>query len=190
MSKLKAILSLVFLVILIIKAQSQDLIRITSPAYGATVQGNVLLNISAPNFSSVTVRSWKQGAGFGSNAVVGTVTLSNGNGSLVFPADQYPHGPITLKISGTSPNNSDNCYLQLYNNGGVVWNEGFPAPPTQASGMNLLFSDDFISISIGSDGSGARYYDHKPPHGNEDFSSLHLPALVHPTIPSFKLDRI
>jgi len=115
-----------------------------------------------------------QGSGFGSNSTIGTVALDGqGNGSIVFPADQYPHGPITLRISG-SGTNTDNCYLQLYNLGGVPWNEGLPATPPAAVGMNMVFSDDFSNpnLSIGGDGSGATYYDHKPPYGNEDFSSI------------------
>jgi uncharacterized protein YjdB len=144
------------------------IISVTSPAYCSSIQGNTTINISAPSLSSVTVNCWKQGSGFGSNYTVGTVTLNGGLGSIVFPADQYPHGPITLRISGTG----DNCYLQLYNTGGVSWNEGMPAAPPAAAGMNLAFSDDFTNLSIGGDGSGARYYDHKPPYGNEDFSSI------------------
>ena len=147
-------------------------VSVTSPAYCSNIQGNTTINISALGFTSVTVTSWHQGTGFGSNSTIGTVTLNGGNGSIVFPADQYPHGPITLKISGTNSSTTDNCYLQLYNNGGVSWNEGMPAAPSQTQGMSLAFSDDFTSMSIGGDGSGATYYDHKPPHGNEDFSSI------------------
>ncbi len=151
-----------------------DSISVTSPAYGSNVQGNTTITISAPNFTQVIVYCWKQGAGYGSNSVVDTLTLNGlGAGSFVFPADQYPHGPITLRISGTSSSNADNCYLQLYNVGGVVWNEGTPAAPAQAAGLSLLYKDDFDSaLSIGGDGSNARYYDHKPPYGNEDFSSI------------------
>jgi uncharacterized protein (TIGR02145 family) len=158
-------------------------ISVTSPAYCSTIQGNTTINISALGFSSVTVYCWQQGAGFGSNSTVGTVTLSGGNGSIVFPADQYPHGPITLRISGNNGSTTDNCYLQLYNNGGVSWNEGMPTVPPAAAGMNLAFSDDFTSMSIGSDGSGAIYYDHKPPNGSEDFSSIPFTSFSSPNNP-------
>lgn len=149
---------------------SRDFINVTSPAYCSNVNGNTTINISAPNFPSVTVYCWKQGAGFGSNSTVGTVALTNGVGSIVFPADDYPHGPITVKISGTSPSNSDNCYLQLYNEGGVSWNEGIPADPPAAAGMNLVFFDDFNSMPTIGDAPNTTYYDHKPPYGSQDFS--------------------
>ena len=66
----------------------------------------------------------------------------------------------------------DNCYLQLYNKGGVSWNEGMPKdPPPAAKGMKLVFADDFNGpLSIASDNAKATYYDHKPPNGWQDFS--------------------
>ena len=66
----------------------------------------------------------------------------------------------------------DNCYLQLYNKGGVSWNEGMPKdPPPAAKGMKLIFADDFKGpLSISSTDPKATYYDHKPPNGWQDFS--------------------
>ena len=66
----------------------------------------------------------------------------------------------------------DNCYLQLYNKGGVSWNEGMPKdPPPAARGMKLVFADDFKGpLSISSTDPKATYYDHKPPDGYQDFS--------------------
>jgi hypothetical protein len=93
-------------------------------------------------------------------------------GSFVFPADKYPHGPINVRISGVSGNIQDNCYLQLYNRGGVAWNEGLPKDPPAAEGMQLLFADDFTGpLSISGKDPKATYYDHKPPHGSQDFSA-------------------
>ena len=169
----KTVLLSLFFLSLTCKAYSTDIISVTSPAYCSDIQGNTTIYISALNFSQLTVYCWKQGDGFGTNSTVGTVTLDkNGTGSIVFPADQYPHGPVTVRISGTSRNNSDNCYLQLYNKGGVSWNESIPATPPAALGMNLVFSDDFTNLSIGDDGTNSTYYDHKPPHGWQDFSSI------------------
>jgi len=154
------------------------LIAVTSPVYCSDILGNTTVNILAPNCAEVKIYCWKQNDSFGYSSVVDTVTLdAKGIGSFVFPADEYPHGPLTLRISGqiiisglaTIP---DNCYLQLYNKGGVSWNEGMPANPSAATGMNLVFSDDFTNMSIGNDGSGKTYYDHKPPYGTEDFSSI------------------
>ena len=56
-----------------------------------------------------------------------------------------------VRISGENGSVKDNCYLQLYNKGGVSWNEGMPKdPPPAAEGMSLVFADDFngpLSIS-------------------------------------------
>jgi len=101
------------------------------------------------------------------------VTLNErGRGSVVFPAEQYPHGPVTVRISGGTGGVQDNCYLQLYNQGGVSWGEGMPGePPPAAAGMKLVFADDFDRpLSIGDDPQ-AIYYDHKPPRGSENFST-------------------
>ena len=89
----------------------------------------------APGFKKVTAKCWKQGRGFGSDSTVATVTLDGkGNGSFVFPANDYPHGPIMLRISGALGSLKDNCYLQLYNKGGVSWNEGIPGSPSGGEG--------------------------------------------------------
>ena len=91
---------------------------------------------------------------------------ANGYGTITFPANSYPHGPITITLNawdgaeGQGYTRSDNCYLQLYNNGGVSWSEGLsgvPAPP-QAAGMSLAFSDDFNSMpTISRTGAGTTY---------------------------------
>ena len=121
---------------------------------------------SRPRLQSVTVRCWKAGGVFGKDSTVATVDLdAKGNGSFVFPADAYPHGPVTLRIGGENGAVKDNCYLQLYNKGGVSWNEGIPKdPPPAAKGMSLVFADDFDGpLSISSTDPKATYYDHKPP---------------------------
>ncbi len=149
----------------------KSIIAITSPEYRAEIQGDTRVELAAPGFETVTVRSWKPGDRFGSHATVETVTLdSDGAGSFTFPADQYPNGPITLTISGDNGEFKDNCYLQLYNKGGVKWNAGLPKDPPAAKGLKLLFADDFDGpLSIGA-GPAFRYFDHKPPRGETDFS--------------------
>ena len=139
-----------------------------SPDYCSDVKGDTRVTLAAPGFKSVTVKCWKQGDGFGADSTVATVALdAKGNGSFVFPADDYPHGPITVRISGDNGSVKDNCYLQLYNKGGVSWNEGMPKdPPPAAKGMKLVFADDFNGpLSISSTDPKATYYDHKPPNG-------------------------
>ncbi len=148
-------------------------ISVVSPEYCSEVNGNAKVALSSPGFKRLTVKCWKQGGRFGKDSTVATVSLdAKGNGSFVFPADQYPHGPITLRIKGEKGSVKDTCYLQLYNKGGLSWNEGLPknAPPA-AKGMSLVFADDFNGpLSISSTDPKATYYPHKPPNGFQDFS--------------------
>ncbi len=148
-------------------------IIVTTPKYCSEISGNTTIRITAPEFKSITARCWKQGLGFGADSTVAAITLdAQGSGSFVFPADSYPHGPITIRIRGDYDGGTDNCYLQLYNRSGVSWNEGLPKdPPPPAAGMSLVFADDFRGpLSISGTNPAAVYYDHKP--GGGDFSSL------------------
>ncbi len=149
-------------------------VSVIAPDYCSDVKGDTRVTLAAPGFKSVTVKCWKQGDGFGKDATVATVDLdAKGNGSFVFPANDFPHGPITVRISGANDSVKDNCYLQLYNKGGVSWNEGIPkGPPPAAKGMKLIFADDFKGpLSISSTDPKATYYEHKPPNGWQDFSA-------------------
>lgn len=166
-------------------------IAVISPPYGSEVKGDTPIRLAAPGFQSVTVRCWKQGEGFGSDSTVATVALdAAGQGSLVFPADRYPHGPLTLRLSGQLGGVKDNCYLQLYNRGGISWNEGIPKdPPPPAQGMSLVFADDFDGpLSISSTDPKATYYDHKPPGGWQDFSTLRFTSFHQPNNPFSQVD--
>ncbi len=148
-------------------------VAVVSPEYCSDVKGDTTITLAAPGFKSVTVKCWKQGEGLGADSTVATVDLDpKGEGSFVLPADQYPHGPVTVRISGDNGTVKDNCYLQLYNKGGVSWNEGMPKePPLAAKGMSLVFADDFTGpLSMSSTDLKATYYDHKPPGGSQDFS--------------------
>ena len=153
-------------------------IAVLSPAYWGDVHGDTRVTVSAPGLTTVTAQCWQQGAGReaagpGHRATVAVVPLDGaGRGSFVFPADRFPHGPVTVQIGGRAGAATDNCYLQLYNTGGAVWNAGMPkAPPAAAAGMRLVFADDFDRpLSIGGPGTRSTYYDHKPLGG--DFSSL------------------
>lgn len=164
-------------------------ISVTSPAYCADIKGDTRVNVSAPGFARLTARSWKQGGRFGSSAPIATIKLDDkGNGSFVFPADQFPHGPVTVTISGDNGRIKDNCYLQLYNKGGVAWNTGLPKDPPAAKGLKLVYADDFDGpLSIG-DTPASRYYDHKPPHGTTDFSTLPFTSNDKPNTPFSQVD--
>ena len=166
-------------------------ISVVSPEYCSDVQGDTPVTLAAPGFKSVTVKCWKQGEGFGSDSTVATVTLdAKGNGSFIFPANGYPHGPVTVRIGGVLGAVKDNCYLQLYNKGGVSWNEGMPKdPPAAAKEMKLVFADDFSGpLSISSTDSKVTYYDHKPPSGWQDFSVHRFTSHDSPKNPFAQVD--
>lgn len=148
-------------------------VDVVSPEYCSDIQGDTKITLAAPGFKTLLARCWQAGEGFGQDAIVARVTLDGqGQGSFVFPAQNFPHGPITLRISGDNGWIKDTCYLQLYNKSGKSWKEGIPAEAPQAArGMKLLFADDFKGpLSISSTDPKATYYEHKPPHGWQDFS--------------------
>ena len=96
---------------------------------------------------------------------------AEGNGSFLFHADQFPNGPITIRIQAKdNGKKQDICELQLYNKGGIVWDQGIPkSDPPAAKGLKLAFADDFGGpLSISPDGKNARYPSHKT--GGGDFS--------------------
>ena len=166
-------------------------VSVVSPQYCSDVKGDATITLAAPGFKSLTVKCWKQGDGFGSDSTVATVALdAKGNGSFVFPADQYPHGPVTVRIHGENGDIRDNCYLQLYNKGGVSWNEGLPKdPPPPAKGMRLVFGDDFSGpLSISRTDPKATYYSHKPPNGSMDFSQHTFSDYESPKNPFAQMD--
>jgi len=169
--------------------QPREAVTVLSPANCSDISGNTQLSISAPGMTSVEVRCWKQGPGMGSDSLVGTITPDqDGNGSLMFPANDYPHGPITVRFNGENGQTRNNFYLQLYNKGGVSWNEGIPAnPPPAAAGMSLVFADDFDKpLSISGKDTRALYYDHKP--GGGDFGLFHFTSFESPNNPFKQID--
>lgn len=165
-------------------------VSVTSPAYGADINGDTPIVISAPGFRYITATCRKPGGKFGIGATVARITLDgDGKGSFVFGADDYPHGPITLTLSANAGDYKDNCYLQLYNTGGISWNEGLGADPPAAEGMTLVFADDFDGpLSISGTDPNATYYDHKPPNGWQDFSTLPFTSFEKPNNPFRQVD--
>jgi len=153
-------------------------IAVSSPPYCSDIKGNVTVNFTAPGMTHVKVLCWQQPTAdnpspWGHDAVVAPdVTLDDtGAGSFVFPADQFPNGPMTLRIYAKNDGpKQDLCELQLFNQGGVVWNQGIPkTDPPAAQGMKLIYADDFSGpLSITKDGIGAKYESHKT--GGGDFS--------------------
>lgn len=153
-------------------------IVIKSPQLRSDVKGNVKVEFQAPGMTVAKAMCWQQPTKQEPNPMGHDVQVcpeikldAAGNGSFVFPADNFPNGPITLRIlTHNDAQNRDIRELQLFNVGGVVWNQGIPkADPPAAKGMKLAFSDDFDkALSISKDGQGATYCAHKP--GGGDFS--------------------
>ena len=173
-----------------VRAQiSTELISLVAPPNGSDIAGPTSLSIAGPSLTSVQVKCWKQGGEYGSDSIVGTVILDQkGNGSLIFPAAEYPHGPLTIRFSSLSGRKPGSTYLQVYNKSGISWNEGIPASaPPAAKDLKLVFADDFTgSLSIGNDAQ-SRYYPHKP--GGGDFGQYHF-ANFHPGgIPFLQVDN-
>ncbi|HEY5583325.1 MAG TPA: glycoside hydrolase family 16 protein, partial [Ruminiclostridium sp.] len=151
---------------------------VISPTYRSTINGTVTIQFIAPRMKNVWASSWHQPDALntnplGYNSKFQRVTPdADGFGTITFPANDYPHGPVTILLSAWDsvegdPNftNSDNCYLQLYNEGGVSWKEGTASAPApaQTAGMSLVFSDDFTSMpTISRGGAGATYNSIKP----------------------------
>lgn len=125
------------------------------------------------------------------DSVIAVITPdSDGNASFVFPAENYPHGPITIRICGGEGDDRDICHLQLYNRAGKPFLQGAetaPQPPL-AEGMKLVFSDDFDSpdLSISTNDTSARYYCHKPDGG--DFSQMPFTDVEAPGNPFSQID--
>ncbi|MDA3799589.1 MAG: family 16 glycosylhydrolase [Kiritimatiellae bacterium] len=155
-------------------------IKVLEPEYRSTVSGNVKITFTAPGMEFAEARCWHQPdrnnpSEWGYDAVVMNPCSidKNKETTFVFPADKFPNGPINIRISTkNSAGKRDVCELQLYNKGGVKWNQGFPKEvPPGAKGMKLIFADDFNKMpAISRLGIGTTYMGHKPPDGSQDFS--------------------
>ena len=154
-------------------------IAVTKPAYRSTVRGSVAVEFRAPGMTVAKAVCWQQPTKerpgrWGRDVALtpGGIALGkDAKGAFTFPADEFPHGPVNVRIlAHNGKGKRDICELQLYNVGGVRWNEGIPPEaPAAAEGMKLVFADDFDGpLSIANDGRGARYNAHKPRFG--DFS--------------------
>jgi hypothetical protein len=153
-------------------------ISVSTPAYCSDVKGDVTVKFKAPGMTSARALCWQQPTAEKADAWGHDVEVASnlkfdaeGNASFVFPAEQFPNGPLIIRIQVKDDGKrQDICELQLFNQGGIVWNQGVPkTDPAAAKGMKLLFADDFDGpLSISSDGKNARYPAHKT--GGGDFS--------------------
>ena len=156
-------------------------IEVTAPRHGSDIRGDIAVVFHAPGMTRAQARCWhgptpEKPGEFGHDAVLADLALdADGAGRFVFPADEFPHGPLTIRLLAKDDGNlKDYVEIQLFNEGGVAWREGLPAdPPPAAAGMRLVFADDFDGpLSISSTGFGTRYAAHKIGGSgqNEDFS--------------------
>ena len=147
-------------------------IKVLAPRYCSNVKGSFKVVFEAKGMTQALARCWKSGGEWGSDAVLADLKLgADGLGEFTFPADEFPNGPLTIRIQAIDGmGHQDYCELQLYNLGGVKWRQGIPkADPPGAKGMKLVYSDDFDGpLSISPDGRGAKYAAHKT--GGGDFS--------------------
>ena len=147
-------------------------IKVLTPRYCSNVKGSFKVVFEAKGMTQALARCWRQGGAWGSDAVLADLKLSaDGLGEFTFPADEFPNGPLTIRIQAIDgKGHQDYCELQVYNLGGEKWKQGIPkSDPPGAKGMKLVYKDDFDGpLSISPDGRGAKYAAHKT--GGGDFS--------------------
>lgn len=173
-------------------------ISVISPECRSDVKGKVTVKFSAPGMTGAKAMLWRQPSRkdlseWGHDECLtpkkGLKIGADGTASFSFNADKFPAGPMNVRIYAYNDEGKKDFYeLQLYNTGGVKWNQGIPAgKPVGAEGLNLIFEDDFDGpLSISNDGRGARYNAHKPRFG--DFSGWQFADVDGPDNPFFQRD--
>jgi hypothetical protein len=152
---------------------------IQSPRLRSEVKGDTRVEFHAAGMTAARALCWQQPTAADPDPRGHDVNLApdlrldaEGSGSFVFPADDFPNGPLTVRLlaRNDATKKQDVRELQVFNTGGVKWNQGIPKTvPPAAAGMKLAFADDFDGpLSISNDGKGHRYMAHKP--GGGDFS--------------------
>jgi hypothetical protein len=152
-------------------------IRVLQPELRSEVRGNVTVKFQAPGMTKANALCWQQTEppnhwGQDANLTPDGIALDpQGNGSFTFHADDFPHGPVNVRIYAHNEKDRKDIFeLQLFNLGGTPWKQGIPdRDPPAAKGLELIYADDFDGpLSISNDGRDARYMAHKP--GGGDFS--------------------
>ena len=159
-------------------AQQRGTIQVISPDYCSTIHEDTVIRLRVTQdigvLTAYCAKADAASADYTDSVVAQVQPDGDGTASFVFPASQYPHGPLTVRICGGEGNIRDVCHLQLYNKAGKPFLEGSasaPVPPF-AEGMRLVFLDDFDDpdLSISAYRKDVRYYCHKP--GGGDFSQI------------------
>lgn len=146
---------------------SKTELSVLSPEYCSEIQGDTEIQLYSPDTQFITATSWLPAGRYGRAGTIAVAPVDkNGYCSFVFHGDDFPHGPVTLTLKGTPDSEEGAYYLQLYNTGGISWNEGLNTAsiPLQATGLSLLYEDDFDnpSLSIGKGNEKRRYTSHTP----------------------------
>ena len=96
-------------------------ITVSSPAYGSDIKGDVTVHFKAPGMTWVEARCWQQpttedSSNWGHDVVVAhSIPLqAGGEGSFVFPAGQFPHGPITLRIYAKGDGKKQHTFARFF----------------------------------------------------------------------------
>lgn len=167
-------------------------IQIVEPMCRTDVKGTVKVTFKAPGMDHAKAMCWsqprgKKGLHWGMDVNLtpkGIKLDEQGVGSFTVNANKFPAGPMNVRIYAQNKEGKKDFFeLQLYNTGGVAWNQGIPDTiPHAAQGLQVVFSDDFDGpLSISNDGRNARYCAHKPRFG--DFSGWQFSDVDGPNNP-------
>ena len=154
-------------------------IRLIEPICRSEVKGRVIIKFKAEGMDHAKALCWSQPTktnpskwGHDVNLTPkGIVLDKNGVGTFTINANKFPAGPMNVRIYAQNKKGQKDFFeLQLYNKGGIKWNQGVPdSIPHGAKGLQLVYWDDFDGpLSISNDGRAAKYSAHKPRFG--DFS--------------------
>lgn len=146
---------------------------VLTPSHRSQISGDTAIEFVCPGGTTAAVYVQKQPDDTGNVNTNGTremlggiLTLVNGRGVATFPADDYPRGPVTLRIRvWQNGAELDDCYLQLFNTNGVAWKTGLENAPVNpvTGGMSVTFADDYKTLpSISFTGENTAYASVKP----------------------------
>ncbi len=146
-------------------------IAVSAPAYCAEISGDTTVTFTAPGMTRVHACCWQQPTadqpnpyGHDVDLAPGITLDADGRASFVFHGAQFPDGPITVRLYALGDHKKDYCELQLFNRGGVAWNQGIPkTDPPAAKGMRVVFADDFdgpLSIAKDATDNSGTYWCH------------------------------
>ncbi|MEM1058464.1 MAG: family 16 glycosylhydrolase [Verrucomicrobiota bacterium] len=163
-------------------------IRVTEPPLRSDVKGEVTVKFTAKGMERANAYCWRQPTkenpsewGHDVNLTPDGMTLIGGRGEFTFNADDFPNGPMNVRIfANNEAGKKDIFELQLFNTGGVKWNQGAGdhiPPIVKQEGLQLIFEEDFKEgpPSISKDGQGTTFMSHKPRGG--DFSGWQFTML-------------